>query len=445
MRKFYWLLGLLVIEGCLVEASWASSVDFLVGKDGVEIFMKIETNITGKTVELNASARNDSGQPIQSSRFCIAAKGREKGCDFELWTNTVWNPGQVLTWNTLKGPFRPGIETVRVRVTELEMDFSGTVPQPLPSPLSTPQLADRGVVSGRGTAIDSSTQSKEVASAENLDNVQGRQEVSGSVPSALGRREAAETSRTDYEQNFAKARAADAETRANPLVRHARELAADAQANYDFNDFDRAGIEFRAAADIMLQALNSATANARAEAEAAHSDLNSVKQLAVQDAQAASEETRGIQLQKDGRFGEAVAAYRRAASLYRDRVQPREDDRQKTAQRDELERQAVRAALERYRIAYESKDLNQIRAVFPSIKGVEESTTRNNFTLSKALEMKLYVVDIRISNDTATAAVRTQLTIKTGDNQTVRGQSAMLLSLRKGNGSWFIESVARQQ
>jgi hypothetical protein len=121
MRNFYRLLSYLIIGGFLLEISWASPTDFLLAKDGFgPIFMTIDINVTGDMAELNASARNDSGQPIRFAKFCVAAKGRTRGCDFELWTTAVWKPGEVLKWPLLKGHARSGLESARVQITKLE-------------------------------------------------------------------------------------------------------------------------------------------------------------------------------------------------------------------------------------------------------------------------------------------------------------------------------------
>jgi hypothetical protein len=121
MQKIHRLLGYLAIAGSLLGMSWASPTDFLLAKDGFgPIYMTIDINLNGDKAELKASARNDSGQPIRFARFCVAAKGRTRGCDFELWTTSVWKPGAVLTWPLLKGRPRSGLNSARVRITELE-------------------------------------------------------------------------------------------------------------------------------------------------------------------------------------------------------------------------------------------------------------------------------------------------------------------------------------
>jgi hypothetical protein len=68
-----------------------------------------------KVAELTATGRNLSKQPIRYAKFCVQAGRRTKGCDFELWTDQVWMPGQELLWMADR-PARPGIEKPTILV-----------------------------------------------------------------------------------------------------------------------------------------------------------------------------------------------------------------------------------------------------------------------------------------------------------------------------------------
>jgi hypothetical protein len=109
----------------------AFSGDFHLGMDGVgpiHISMKIQvrnateelTAYPGKKAEVQLTALNDSGKPIRYARFCIQAMWRSKGCDFNLWTNQVWAPGEELTWN-VRGNAPRGIENALVVLTKLRL------------------------------------------------------------------------------------------------------------------------------------------------------------------------------------------------------------------------------------------------------------------------------------------------------------------------------------
>ena len=73
-----------------------------------------------KVAELSVSARNDSGQPIRYAKFCVQAARRTKGCDFQLWINNVWRPGEELVW-LVDGAAARGIETPRIMLVKFAL------------------------------------------------------------------------------------------------------------------------------------------------------------------------------------------------------------------------------------------------------------------------------------------------------------------------------------
>jgi len=63
----------------------------------------LHTTLTfeGKGERIVAKAKNDSGAPILHAKICIAAAPIKKGCLFEFWNNTLWAPGEELSWNLM--------------------------------------------------------------------------------------------------------------------------------------------------------------------------------------------------------------------------------------------------------------------------------------------------------------------------------------------------------
>ncbi len=72
-----------------------------------------------KMAEVTARIRNESGQPIRYARFCVQAPARTKGCDFQIWTNEVWQPGEELTW-MVRGKAPRGIKDASVVLLRLK-------------------------------------------------------------------------------------------------------------------------------------------------------------------------------------------------------------------------------------------------------------------------------------------------------------------------------------
>jgi hypothetical protein len=104
----------------LIIASTAFADDFRLNKDGIgPIMVSIKIDAKGSDAELNASARNESGQLITSAKLCVQIDSRAKGCDYELKTTAPWKAGEEWAWNPLKAHARRAISSPIVIITEL--------------------------------------------------------------------------------------------------------------------------------------------------------------------------------------------------------------------------------------------------------------------------------------------------------------------------------------
>ena len=173
--------------------------------------------------------------------------------------------------------------------------------------------------------------------------------------------------------------------------------------------------------------------------DTARADMETAKRaLSGRDARSSVEEGRAQQLVQEGKLAEATTAYRTAASFYRDAAQ------RESEQREENERQAIRACLGRYKAAYERKDMAAMRAAFPNLSGIEENAVRINLETARLIQITLVVTEIQVSGEVARAATRQQLNVRTTDNKTVQSpQTSIVFNLRKRDGSWVIDSIIR--
>jgi hypothetical protein len=273
----------------------------------------------------------------------------------------------------------------------------------------------------------------------------------------LQQRKEAEAARTDYEQNYARARAADAETKASNRFQAALAQGTDAKTKLEKSDFAGARAGFDTASKGMALAADDATAATQAAANQAAAN-QAAAQLAGQraamdtarnemdgakrgfsgtDATALAEENRARGLSQEGKFADATTAYQRAASLWRDAV--------KNAAQLDSDRQAIRGVLEQYRNAYQAKDMTGIRKVF-TIGGKEESDTAKMFDFSKSIQLSLDPKnnEIQITGDTARVVTQGGLHILTKvDNKKQDEVIRFTFNLRKTNGFWVIQSISR--
>jgi ketosteroid isomerase-like protein len=191
------------------------------------------------------------------------------------------------------------------------------------------------------------------------------------------------------------------------------------------------------------QSANQAAAQLAAQrgaADTARNEMENTKRgFSGTDAQALAEENRARQLFLAGNFVEATAAYKNAMSLWRDAI-----NRRDVAQKEENDRQAIRALLEKYRLAYQDKNMPAIRAVFSNIPKVEETQKLQMFSFSKSIQLSLEIIEIQVTGDTARVPGQERLHIvTTPDNKTQDRVIPVTFNLRKSSGSWLIQSINR--
>ena len=121
------------------------------------------------------------------------------------------------------------------------------------------------------------------------------------------------------------------------------------------------------------------------------------------------------------------------------------DGGEEAAQRQEKERQGIRALLDRYKVAYERTDLAAMRAVFPNLSGGEERDLRKQGEFARAIQMTLIIADIHLSGEAAKVSAQQQLNVRTtSDNKSLLSpQTSITFNLRKRDGSWIIEGITR--
>lgn len=120
----------LLLVLCL-QSTFALAKDFELSRDGVgpfEVSMKIEIRARHddldiypkKAAEVIITALNDSGMPIRYASLCVRSMWRTKGCDFHLWTDQIWAPGEELTWNA-RGSAPRGIENALIVMDKIRV------------------------------------------------------------------------------------------------------------------------------------------------------------------------------------------------------------------------------------------------------------------------------------------------------------------------------------
>jgi len=103
---------------------------------------------------------------------------------------------------------------------------------------------------------------------------------------------------------------------------------------------------------------------------------------------------------------------------------------------------AVQAAIQRYAQAFERRDANALRAVWPSM-GDKYTGYKSAFELANSIRMRVSIQSIDVANDGASALARAEVsqdyTPKGAKTKSVT--SPAIFHLIKSNGGWLISDV----
>jgi len=200
-------------------------------------------------------------------------------------------------------------------------------------------------------------------------------------------REAVQNARQAYDHARDKASQAGAETRALERFQQATGLASQAQAKRDRGDLQGARQDFEMAASAMELAATTAETLARQS-----------------------------QIELAGRVKD-------------------------TAQK-ETDRQGVEQILKSYKAAWESKDLDRLKTLWPGLGGGKEKKIKQTFEFSRSIKIDLQPTNIHIAGNAATVTCQRQdqtVTVK-GDKFSSKPFNTTL-TLRRAGGTWVIDDV----
>ena len=139
--KAVWIASAIAASPLLLQANDFTLKQFALGR-----VITLHTTLTqdGKGARLIATAKNESGAPIQHTKICIFSAAIQKRCLFEMWNTRPWAPGEELTWN-----MTTGVKTSNLAHGASLLEFDGgkaaqqpaqsaSAPAPLHLPLPTP-------------------------------------------------------------------------------------------------------------------------------------------------------------------------------------------------------------------------------------------------------------------------------------------------------------------
>ena len=106
------------------------------------------------------------------------------------------------------------------------------------------------------------------------------------------------------------------------------------------------------------------------------------------------------------------------------------------------DRQSVSAALGKYKQAYEARNVDQLRAVFPTLAGNTLRSIRDTFAHADAILLDLKILkEPEISGDSATVNVERSISQTEGKTTLKPVQSQLTIRLHRAGQAWVIDSI----
>jgi hypothetical protein len=189
----------------------------------------------------------------------------------------------------------------------------------------------------------------------------------------------------------------------------------------------------------------------RAAADAARTQMAAAKQRAATDApdfaRAVETEKQGGTLYAQASFPEATASFRAATDLFAKAVPPAEPPRAPasvttpTPPAPANPRAEVRASLDSYVRAVETRDIGLLRQVRPGLTDEEINRTRASNAIKRSQKVDLRVDEITINGDEAQAVGRREDVIILQDGQRLRQDLKFTYTLKRGSRGWVIQEA----
>ena len=102
---------------------------------------------------------------------------------------------------------------------------------------------------------------------------------------------------------------------------------------------------------------------------------------------------------------------------------------------------AIREVLTRYELALESRSMEALKRIWPTLGGAQQSAIRNEFDHANRIDVEILEPRISVNGATATALFLRHYELQTTDRQTRRADTPATMTLRRTDSGWVIEQI----
>jgi eukaryotic-like serine/threonine-protein kinase len=103
--------------------------------------------------------------------------------------------------------------------------------------------------------------------------------------------------------------------------------------------------------------------------------------------------------------------------------------------------EAIRELLGRYDSALESRSIDALKRLWPSLGGAQQGAIENDFRNANRIRVEIIEPRIAMSGGTATVNFLRRYELMTVDNQRLSSDTPTTMMLRRADGHWIIESI----
>jgi serine/threonine-protein kinase len=105
---------------------------------------------------------------------------------------------------------------------------------------------------------------------------------------------------------------------------------------------------------------------------------------------------------------------------------------------------AVRAVLTKYQLALESRDIDALKRIWPALPRRQEDAIKTEFDRARGIAVRLDGVNVKITGGVAAVSCRRDYAVTTGDGQTLKTATEMMITMLRKNGAWTIDAVRHE-
>ena len=101
----------------------------------------------------------------------------------------------------------------------------------------------------------------------------------------------------------------------------------------------------------------------------------------------------------------------------------------------------IREVIDRYKAALESRSLESLKRLWPSLGGAQEAAIRGEFQNAKSISVDIVSPQITVSGSTATATFTRRYQLQTADRVNPRTETRTTMSLHRSGTAWVIDQI----